>query len=321
MSLYRGLRSIATASGDGLVDWDAVTTSAQAVTTPGTLHLTGSDRQAYASDVRAAHERIRTATGLTFPRPETVQIQNRYHWIDANAASFQRIMLPLEQYVETSVPDLARSINTASMSVTLAFLARNVLGQYDPLLMAEQPSETSQLYFVHPNIQSIADELDVPFNRFRRWIAFHEVTHAAEFAYAPWLSEHLIDQLTAELESMASGGIRRPQFDALQRTMTAVEGYADLLMDRAFDAEYTDLRAKLDARRQNAGPISLLLRRVLGLDMKRQQYERGRVFFETIVESRDLETATRVWEAPEQLPTEQELKQPTRWLDRIEKTN
>jgi len=37
--------------------------------------------------------------------------------------------------------------------------------------------------------------------------------------------------------------------------MTAVEGYAEVLMDRAFDGEYADLRRKLDERRGGGGPV------------------------------------------------------------------
>jgi len=87
--------------------------------------------------------------------------------------------------------DLSRIANTGSMAFTLGFLARNVLGQYDPLLLADEPDADHGLYFVHPNIVAVAASLDVEYPRFRRWIAFHEVTHAAEFGAAPWLPEYL----------------------------------------------------------------------------------------------------------------------------------
>ncbi|WP_394346008.1 zinc-dependent metalloprotease [Halorubrum sp. BOL3-1] len=87
--------------------------------------------------------------------------------------------------------DLSRIANTGSMAFALGFLARNVLGQYDPLLLADEPDADHGLYFVHPNIVGVAAALDVEYPRFRRWIAFHEVTHAAEFGAAPWLPEYL----------------------------------------------------------------------------------------------------------------------------------
>jgi len=99
--------------------------------------------------------------------------------------------------------------------------------------------------------------------------------------------------------------------------MTAVEGYAELVMDRAFDEEYADLRQKLDERRRGRGPLSRLIRRLLGLGVKRRQYERGKDFFEAVVDATDVATAGRVWDSPETLPTDEELDDPDAWLTRV----
>ncbi len=101
--------------------------------------------------------------------------------------------------------------------------------------------------------------------------------------------------------------------------MTVVEGYAELLMDHAFDGEYEDLRRKLDERRQGRGPLQQLFRRLLGLGLKRRQYERGKDFFEHIAAARDLETASLVWEGPEYLPSHDELDAPETWIRRVER--
>ncbi len=320
MSIYRSVRSIAGASGDAIVDWDAVRTAAKSATAPGRIDLTDADRAAYASDVRAARTAIEEAAAVTFDLPETIEVQHRHHWIDQNATTFQRVMRPLEARVQSSgaMSSAARIVNTGSMSLTLGFLARNVLGQYDPLLLAEQPAGDHGLYFVHPNIEAAAVELNVGFDRFRRWIAFHEVTHAAEFALAPWLPEYLTNRLTEGVDQLSTGTFDRGTFQELQTAMTAVEGYAELVMDAAFDDDPSDLRERLDARRQSAGPVSVLLRRVLGLNMKRRQYERGRAFFETVVDTRGLAAATAVWERPETLPRDAEFDHPERWLDRVD---
>jgi putative hydrolase len=90
-------------------------------------------------------------------------------------------------------------------------------------------------------------------------------------------------------------------------------------MDEAFDDEYEDLRRKLDQRRQGRSPIEQLIRRVLGLSVKRRQYERGKEFFDGVVDRSDIETAGRVWESPETLPTDAEFDDPQAWLDRIDR--
>ncbi|RRJ27684.1 zinc-dependent metalloprotease [Halocatena pleomorpha] len=314
MNFYRAVRAVADASGTEPIDWSAVTESAKAGTKPGDLDLTPKEIEAYQNDVRVARDRIRSMGGVAFDLPSTVEIQHRHHWIDANAATFERVLGEIDSELN-HLPGVVRAINTGSMAVSMGFLANNVLGQYDPLLLST--GDDHALYFVHPNIERIARELSVDRDRFRRWIAFHEVAHAAEFGGAPWLTDHLEGLIEEVIDTLSSGQFSRLDLDRIDITMTAVEGYAELLMDRAFDAEYDDLRRKLDARRRSGGLITQLMRRLLGLGRKRRQYERGKEFFDTVVDERDLDTAGLVWERKDNLPTEAELDDPTLWLDRM----
>ncbi|WP_424004637.1 zinc-dependent metalloprotease [Haloarcula salina] len=314
MGLYHSVRAVAGAGGDGPIDWTAVADAAKAATEPGDLTVDEAERDGYATDVRDARTRVRAVGELEFDLPETVEIQNRHHWIDANVATFSRVMEPIEQQAEY-IPGVARVVNTGSMALALSFLGNNVLGQYDPLLLAE--SDAHALYFVRPNIDRVAAQLDVERDRFRRWIAFHEVTHAAEFGAAPWLSDHLEDAMEDAIENLTDGNLDRASLGELDTTMTAVEGYAELLMDRAFDDEYDDLRRKVDERRQGRGPVATLVRRFLGLGMKRQQYERGKAFFDAVADARGVGAAGKVWESPEHLPTDDEIETPSLWIDRV----
>ena len=319
MDLFRSVDAVVSASGEGVVDWAAVSESARAGTDPGSLDLSAADREGYATDVRDARDRIREVSGLDFDVPGTVALQNRHHWIDANVDTFRRLLEPMAaEFDQPLFPGASRVVNTGSMSFSLAFLARHVLGQYDPLLLAEaDDAPNHELYFVHPNIERTAKELNVDFPRFRRWIAFHEVTHAAEFGAADWLSGYLESRMRETITELSAGGLDRDAFSELDAAMTAVEGYAELLMDRAFDEAYDDLRRKLDARRGGGGPVSQLIRRLLGLGLKRRQYERGAEFFRVVADAEGLATAGKVWEKPGNLPTDAELDDPGRWLARI----
>jgi uncharacterized protein (DUF2342 family) len=314
MQFYRSVRAVTGAGGDGAIDWPAVAEAAKAGTAPGDLDLAPGERDGYAADVREARDRVRAVTSIAFDLPAAVEIQNRHHWIDANLETFERVMAPIEAQAD-HVPGPARIVNTGSMAIATAFLARNVLGQYDPLLLAEHDDHA--LYFVRPNIVRVADALDVSYDRFRRWIAFHEVAHAAEFGAAPWLPGHLEAALEDTIDDLRTGSIDRQSLGQLDTAMTAVEGYAELVMDRAFDGEYADLRRKLDERRKGRGPLQRLVRRVLGLSMKRRQYERGKDFFDAVVDARGMDAAARVWERPEALPTDDELDHPGRWVSRV----
>ena len=314
MTILDSARAVADAEGDGAVDWDAVASAAKAATPPGSLDLDPGGADAYAADVREARGRIREVSGLDFDVPETVELQSRHHWIDANVATFRRAFEPLNERASV-LPGVARALNTATTAGALAFVSRNVLGQYDPLLLVE--GDAHALYFVHPNIVRVADSLDVDFERFRRWIAFHEVTHAAEFGAAPWLPDYLESRLEDGIDALGDGDLRTEAFRELNVAMTSVEGYAELLMDEAFDGEYADLRRKLDARRQGGGPIDRLVKRLLGFQLKREQYERGKEFFTFVAGERGIEGASKVWDDPEYLPTDDELDVPARWLARV----
>ncbi|RQH01275.1 zinc-dependent metalloprotease [Natrarchaeobius oligotrophus] len=318
MNLYRSARAVAGASGTDAIDWESAAEAAKAATDPGSISLEPGEREGYARDVREARAAVREVSGVEFDVPEVVEIQNRHHWIDANVETFERVMGAIEPHTET-FPGVARTINTGTMTVLLAFLGRNVLGQYDPLLLAETPDDEHALYFVRPNILKAADALEVDSDRFRRWIAFHEVTHAAEFGAAPWLSTHLETRMEDGIAALSEGSFDRNAFRELDAAMTVVEGYAELLMDHAFDDEYEDLRRKLDARRAGRGPLQRLFRRLLGLGLKQRQYERGKNFFEHVVAARDLETASLVWRHPDTLPTSEELDTPGLWIRRIER--
>ena len=315
MTIIGSLRAITEAEGDGPVDWQATVRAAKEAVDPGSIDLTDDERRGYRSDVMEAREQVAETTNIAFDLPERIQIQNRYHWIDANVGTFKRVMRPIADRHDPILPEVTRTINTGTMSVTLGFLARNVLGQYDPLLLADDPDHG--LYFVHPNIEKVAEELAVDVPRFRRWIAYHEVAHAAEFGAAPWLSGHLETHLQEGLEAMASGRFQTETFRELDATMTAVEGYAELIMDRAFDEEYADLRHKLDKRRRRRSPVGVVIRRLLGLDIKRRQYERGKEFFDSVANEIGIDQTGRVWEDPNSLPRWSEYDDPDAWIARV----
>lgn len=317
MNPARSLYTVSQASGDGPIDWAAVASAAKDATPSGSVALTDRETEGYRTDVQAARRSIREIAAVSFDLPDTIEIQNRHHWIDANVSTFQRVMAPVETHTDVLFPDAARVLNTGSTTLMLSFLGKHVLGQYDPLLLADGERDHA-LYFVHPNIQRVSADLDVDEERFRRWIAFHEVAHAAEFGAAPWLSSYLEDQVERGIEALSRGHLDRDAFRELDTAMTAVEGYAELVMDRAFDEEYADLREKIDARRQGGGPIAQLMRRLLGLGIKRRQYERGKAFFEAVADARGIEGASAVWESPDHLPTREELDEPTEWLARVD---
>jgi putative hydrolase len=78
-----------------------------------------------------------------------------------------------------------------------------------------------------------------------------------------------------------------------------------------------DIRAKFTKRRQGVGTLDRLLRRLLGLDQKMAQYRDGAVFERRTVESVGMDGFNAVFAEPANLPTKDEIHDPSSWVRRV----
>jgi uncharacterized protein (DUF2342 family) len=76
------------------------------------------------------------------------------------------------------------------------------------------------------------------------------------------------------------------------------------------------LRRALDERRRSQSGLSRILNRLLGLEMKLKQYERGKAFCDAIVQKAGMTALQHVFSAPEALPSLAEVDDPAAWLTR-----
>jgi len=105
--------------------------------------------------------------------------------------------------------------------------------------------------------------------------------------------------------------------------MSLLEGHGDVTMDRAA-ADQVPSAARfarvLRTRRKEANLAAKLLQRLIGLEAKLAQYEQGERFIEVVEGVGGPALLNRVFERPEHLPTLTEIREPQRWLDRIERS-
>ena len=103
--------------------------------------------------------------------------------------------------------------------------------------------------------------------------------------------------------------------------MSLLEGHAEHVMDGVGPSvvpTVETIRARFDQRRKDgAGLLDRVLRRLLGLDLKALQYAEGKVFVDTAVRELGMAGFNRVWESPATLPTRQEIREPLVWVHRI----
>jgi coenzyme F420 biosynthesis associated uncharacterized protein len=238
----------------------------------------------------------------------------------------------------------------AQVGTVLGTLAQQVLGQYD--IAVPRPNGAGALLFVVPNIARFEKEWSLDPTEFRTWIAIHEVTHRFEFA-RPWALtrfRELIDDFTSTLtldveelqQRLASldpsnpegmqemlagqdslfGAVmddeQRLKLRRVQAFMTTSEGYGDHVM-HALGAQMLPSYARIDEamrRYRETEQVDPVFERLLGIEVKREQYRLGRAFCDTVVELTDEATLARMWDSAEALPSMPELEEPRLWLAR-----
>jgi coenzyme F420 biosynthesis associated uncharacterized protein len=300
-------------------------------------------------------------------RDSNVLVVDRASWAKANTQSFAVMLKPaIERMMENrkgtispGAASVSGAITGSQLGAVLAFLSSKVLGQYDPFAaLAEGSTAPSggRLLLVAPNIISVERELNVTPEDFRLWVCLHEQTHRVQFAAAPWLRHHMlneIDNLSSHLlgnvdslmerasaaarslkDRTASGTtpgrgaildlLQNPEEKAALSHLTAVmsllEGHANVVMD-AVDASIVPsvktIRQRFNARGKDRGAIEKFIRSLLGLDAKMRQYSDGAKFVRAVVEAAGMEGFNLVWESAGNLPTEPEIHDARIWLDRM----
>lgn len=305
-----------------------------------------------------AGEAVVSYTGLVpaseLPAPEEV---SREDWVDANVELLRAMVDPLAATLEAKLaqaPGAARSVAGGAIATEIGglmgYMARRVLGQYEVAMTTVEPP-APRLLLVGANLRGTAARLEAPLENLLAWVMVHEVTHAVQFASAPWLRGHLAELVAdllateddedadprptprpgpdvADLVSRArEGGLamllagprRTDALRRIQATMALVEGHAEHVMDAAgapLVPGLPQLRAGLERRRAERSPLVSILDRILGLELKLRQYREGKAFCDTVAAHDGPKALNRAFAAPELLPTTAELADPLGWLAR-----
>jgi len=234
----------------------------------------------------------------------------------------------------------------------LGLLAQQVFGQYD---IAVPRAGGGPLLFVIPNLAAFEKDWSLDRTEFRTLVALHEVTHRLQLA-RPWTRAHfvaLVDDwlstLTIDVEAIqerfasldpadpealqrAIGGgedegalfgtvlddEQRLKLARVQAFMAAAEGYGDHVMHTVgarLLATYPKIAEAMRRYREGeqGDPV---FERLLGIEMRRQHYEAGRRFCDTVADLTDEPTLARMWDSAEALPSWPEVEEPRLWLAR-----
>lgn len=221
----------------------------------------------------------------------------------------------------------------------------------DPSLDGARPGRLS---LVAPNIVAAERALRVDPRDFRLWVCLHEQTHRTQFTAVPWLRTHLEAEIGAFVEATdfdpaalaerlrsalaaVKGAVldrsgqapsvvealqtpaQRAVLDRLQALMTLLEGHADQVMDAVGPRvvpSVAEIRRRFEVRR-GGSPLDRFVRRLLGLDLKLQQYRQGGAFVRAVVAEAGVDGFNQVWESSAALPTRAEITDPAAWMQRV----
>lgn len=356
-----------------LINWDLAASTAARLTPAGPVLTASEIGDAVDSLRRLADEsvhHVHEITGLEAARDlrdSTVLVVDRASWSKANTQSFAVMLRPAMQKMlenrrgtlSPAAASVSGAITGSQLGAVLAFLSSKVLGQYDPFAALAEGSDApsgGRLLLVAPNIVSVERELNVTPEDFRLWVCLHEQTHRVQFAAAPWLRHHMLQQIdelsghllgnvdslmeraTAAARSLkdrsATGNtpgrgaildlLQDPEEKAAISHLTAVmsllEGHANVVMD-AVDASIVPsvktIRQRFNDRGKDRGVIEKFIRSLLGLDAKMRQYSDGARFVRAVVDVAGMDGFNRVWESADHLPTEPEIHDAKLWLERM----
>jgi coenzyme F420 biosynthesis associated uncharacterized protein len=247
-----------------------------------------------------------------------------------------------------------RRISGVELGTLLGWMSTRVLGQYDLLLVEGHDVEDQDIvYYVGPNIVALEKRFGFPPREFRLWLALHEVTHRAQFTGVPWLRPHFLslvdgvigsfepdaNRMTAALKEaveqfragnnpLDDGGLvalfaneeQRGVLDQIGGMMSLVEGHGDVTMDRAGAGRIPSAERfsrVLRARRARKPGVARFVQKLAGIEAKMKQYELGERFIAEVELVGGPELLNRVWEGPALLPTMPEIREPSRWVDRV----
>lgn len=288
--------------------------------------------------------------------PASAQVVDRAGWVRANITSFQQLLGPLLDKLDSPIQvpfDIARHAARTTVAVEvgtlLGWMSSRVLGQYDALGAAGIGDE---LLIVGPNVLALEKRYGFPPREFRLWLALHEVTHRMQFTGVPWMRDHfvgLVHEILDDVEPDAkrllqvvrlltrpaaarrvieSSGLfglfaspaQRSAIASVGGMMALLEGHGDIVMNRAGAGHVPSadrFHRALSSRRQNASPVTRLVRTALGVEAKMAQYEQGERFINAVEAEAGPQVIDRCWERADHLPSLDEIREPALWLARL----
>jgi putative hydrolase len=230
-------------------------------------------------------------------------------------------------------------------------LARELLGRFDVPIPRD---DDGRLFIIEPNVQSVASDYGFDVEQLRAWLAVQETARGLIAASVSWIDRYfrsllaeIIDSIEidasdlerrlSELQTQGMEALQegltpgdalpivpterhRRALDRLHAFMALFEGYARHACG-AVSSQVIGDTARIDEgmARHNLSPSDgeEMLASLLGLSLDRALETTGTTFCAAVVRLHGIDALNRVWEAPDNLPSLAEVKDPFAWIERV----
>jgi putative hydrolase len=213
--------------------------------------------------------------------------------------------------------------------------------------------DAGQLFFVLGNIDVVARDYGFDELTFRRWLATQEASRHLVVSSVPWLQRYERSLLTDLVDSIELdvGDLERRMMDLQTKGMEALSenSPSDALpvvqserhsraLDRvrAFTAlfegygahaaeavmpQVVEGAARIDEgmarHRSSPSEGQAALSTILGITFDRALENKGETFCAAVVKMKGLAALNKVWDAPDNLPSSEEIRDPFQWMERV----
>jgi putative hydrolase len=213
--------------------------------------------------------------------------------------------------------------------------------------------DKGQLFFVLGNVDLVARDYGFDEIAFRRWLATQESSRHLVISSVPWLQRYARSAFTDLVDSIELdvGDLERRMMDLQTKGMEALAENSPsdalpviqsehhsraLARVRAFTAlfegygahaaeavmsQVVEGAARIDEgmarHRSSPSEGQAALSSILGLSFDRALENKGETFCAAVVKMKGLTALNKVWDAPDNLPSSEEIKDPFQWMERV----
>ena len=253
--------------------------------------------------------------------------------------------------LQSAVGQIAPLLMGIQAGTLVGRLATGALGRYDLPIPRD---DDNKIFLVMPNVDKIATAYALDPSRLVKWLAVHETTRHVVMNSAPWIGGYLrslllevvdateidvgdLERKLIELQSMGMEALQqgaetegqlpvvpterhRKAMDRLKAFIAAFDGYGRHVQEEVGPEVVADAPkigegvGRFQTENKDA---EALLGSILGVTMDRQLETTGATFCAAVVKLKGLPELNRLWQAPDNVPTLEEIKDPFAWMDRV----